>query len=50
MIQNYSNNGSISNGVKFILKASKKRRMIAMEKAKDVQLEWGISPMLMAVK
>ena len=50
MIRNYANQNSISNGVNFILKASKKRRTIAFENAKTVQLELGISPMLLAVK
>ncbi|MCQ2957620.1 MAG: hypothetical protein MJ180_01820 [Candidatus Gastranaerophilales bacterium] len=50
MIKNYSNNSSISNGVSFILKAAKKRRMIAMDNAKEVQAELGIAPTLTAVK
>jgi len=50
MIKSYSNNSVISNGVNFILKAAKKRRMIAMDNAKEVQLELGIAPALTAVK
>ena len=50
MIKNYSHKNTISQGVSFILRAAKKRRMIAMENAKEVQLELGIAPMLSAVK
>ena len=50
MIKNYSNSSVISNGVNFILRAAKKRRKIAMDNAKEVQLELGIAPSLTAVK
>ena len=50
MIKSYSNNSVISNGVNFILKAAKKRRMLAMENAKEVQLELGSAPSLTAIK
>lgn len=50
MIKSYSNNSKNSNGVNFILRAAKKRRLIALEKAKEVQLELGISPKLVALK
>ena len=50
MIKNYSNKNSISNGVSFIFKAAQKWRKIAIENAKQVQLELGIAPKLVAVK
>jgi len=50
MIKNYAHKNTTSQSVNFILKAAKKRRTIAFDNAKEVQLELGISPMLMAVK
>ena len=50
MIRNYSNNTINSNAVNFILKACKRRRTIAMNNAKEVQLELGIAPKLAAIK
>lgn len=50
MIKNYSNKNSISNSVNFLFKASQKRRKIAMENAKQVQIELGIAPKLFAIK
>ena len=50
MIKDYSNNSINSNAVKFIFKAAKKRRLLAMDKAKEVQLELGIAPTLAAIK
>ncbi len=50
MIKNYSNNSTNSNSVSFILKAAKKRRILAMDKAKEVQQELGLAPLLVALK
>lgn len=50
MIKNYSNKKNISNSVNFILKAAKKRRLIAYNNAQEVQLELGIAPSIYAVK
>ena len=50
LVKDYSNSSSISNGVSFIFKAAKKRRALAMDNAKAVQLELGIAPSLSAVK
>ena len=50
MIKNYSNKNTVSQGVAFIFRAAKKRRTIALNNAKEVQLELGLSPSLMAVK
>ncbi len=50
IIKDYSNSSSTSSSVNFIFKAAKKRRALAMDNAKAVQLELGIAPMLSAVK
>ena len=50
MIKNYSNTSSTSYCVSFIFNAAKKRRKIAMNNARAVQNEFGISPRLTAVK
>ena len=50
MIKNYSNKNTVSQGVAVIFRAAKKRRTIALNNAKEVQLELGLSPTLMAVK
>ena len=50
MIKNYANSSSTSTSVNFIYKASRRRRMIAMDSAKQVQLDLGIAPKLSAVK
>ena len=50
MIKNYSNKNTVSQGVAFIFRAAKKRRTIALNNAKEVQLELGLAPTLMAVK
>jgi len=50
MIKNYSNNSVNSSAVSFILRACKKRRAMAMNNAKEVQLELGIAPKLTAIK
>ena len=50
IIKDYSNSSSTSNSVNFIFKAAKKRRTIALDNAKEVQMELGIAPTLTAVK
>ena len=50
MIKNYANKSSMSNSVNFLYKAAKKRRSIALDNAKEVQIELGIAPKLAAVK
>ena len=50
MIKSYSNTSSTSYSVSFIIKAAKKRRKIALDNARTVQNEFGISPRLTAVK
>ena len=50
MIKNYANKSSISNSVGFIYRAAKRRRMMALDNAKEVKLELGIAPKLSAVK
>ena len=50
MIKSYSNTTTTSYSVNFIYKASKKRRMIALDNARIVQNEFGIAPRLKAVK
>lgn len=41
---------NISNSVSFVLNAAKKRRTSALSKAKMVQCELGMTPLLSAVK
>lgn len=50
MIKNYATSLTTSNSVSFIYKAAKKRRMIALNNARTVQLECGLAPKLKAVK
>ena len=50
MIKNYSNNSTNSSAVSFIFRAAKKRRTMAISKAKEVQVELGIAQRLSAVK
>ncbi|MCR4881091.1 MAG: hypothetical protein K6A44_03970 [bacterium] len=50
MIKDYSTSSTTSNSVSFIYKAAKKRRMIALNNARAVQLECGLAPKLQAVK
>ncbi|MDD3593868.1 MAG: hypothetical protein PHX18_04490 [Candidatus Gastranaerophilales bacterium] len=50
MIRNYSNNSNTSNANRFILRACKKRRSMAISKAKMIQQELGITTNLIALK
>ena len=50
MIKDYFNTKTVSYSVRFIYKAAKRRRMIALDNARIVQNEFGIAPGLKAVK
>lgn len=50
MIKDYSNTKALSYSVRFIYKAAKRRRMMALDAARSVQNEFGIAPGLKAVK